>query len=53
VEQLLKSMATSLATFGLWEDHLGRRLAGRTPSDLRKCESRCATPVDRRHFVFG
>jgi len=40
VEQLLTSMATSLATFGPWKDRPGRSLAARTTSDLRRLGSR-------------
>jgi hypothetical protein len=40
VEQLLTSMATSLATFGLWRDRPGRVPAAETTSDLRRWGSR-------------
>jgi hypothetical protein len=40
VEQLLTSMATSLATLGLWRDRPGRVPAAETTSDLRRWGSR-------------
>jgi hypothetical protein len=40
VEQLLRSMATSLATFGTWRRSPSRLSAVRTTSDLRRWGSR-------------